>query len=807
MANWPSSLSTNASLYVAVNALQTTLASLINNSVGTIPLTSTTGFPTAGAVTIDNEVIFYTGISGANLTGCVRGSDGTTAASHNAGVPVGATVVAIHHNGLKDEVIAIETDLNARFGFGSTAITVPSGVALDVSSTGGATFHTTINLPSLTFPAGGQLATLSGSTPSLPFILQNSALGPTGSLYMGYGVAYLHTATALTATDNTAFGTFSLAEINGGNSCSAFGSQALTSNTTGFENSAFGAYTLGHVTIGASNDAFGFQTLYNLTTGNNNAAFGEQALRNLTTGSGNTAVGFAALETVAGSWTYNTAVGYSALGVNQNSDNTAVGASCLFSNTTGHLNTAVGKEAGKANIIGNRLAFFGYQAGFATLGDNNTALGDESLHANISGIENLAAGTNALANSLTSFNTAVGAEALVALTSGVGNTALGYNAGTVSPGVITGSYNLLLGYQATVNGSAFTNAIAIGKNALVTSSNTCQIGGATGSGDEVTLITDALFLTNTANQLGFMTIGAGRVFVTTASQAADRHYSIPDGGANGSFVLNVGSRTIAGATIFSAPVEISATSAHLQLDTSTNPLILQASPQATATRTWSIPDILGNGTFAALEGTQTFSGAKTHSATLTMSGATIAMGSNKITGLAAATANGDALRYEQLFGGDVTLTGNLIFNPTTKGVKGTTTNDSATAGNVGEILESKQTTPTNFATSSQYGDLTSKTLTAGEWLIDIVIDVTGNGAVFTDDRFGLGTVSGNDGTGLQNGDTASHVGSLLGGFSGDCIAGIHVQLTGSTTYYLKYYATYTGGPPQATGRITALRIR
>lgn len=137
MAQWPTSVSTDAQLYIAVNALQTTLSGNIDNVTTTITLNSTTGFPTAGAVTIDSEVIFYTNISGAQLTGCVRGSDGTTAATHSSGVNVGATIVAFHHNGLKNEIIAIETDLNARFGFGSTAIAIPSGVSTAIASSGG----------------------------------------------------------------------------------------------------------------------------------------------------------------------------------------------------------------------------------------------------------------------------------------------------------------------------------------------------------------------------------------------------------------------------------------------------------------------------------------------------------------------------------------------------------------------------------------------------------------------------------------------------------------------------------------------
>lgn len=110
-AKWPTSVATDADLFVAKNALATTLASTITNSDTTISLTSTTNFPVAGAVTIDQEIIFYTTISGSDLTGCVRGSDGTSIAGHNAGVPVSATIIAFHHNGLMAEIEAIETYL------------------------------------------------------------------------------------------------------------------------------------------------------------------------------------------------------------------------------------------------------------------------------------------------------------------------------------------------------------------------------------------------------------------------------------------------------------------------------------------------------------------------------------------------------------------------------------------------------------------------------------------------------------------------------------------------------------------------
>lgn len=73
-----------------VTYASTTLNGGINASVTTITLTSTTGFtiPTSGAaniVRVNNELITYTGISGNNLTGCVRGTNGTSATTHSNG--------------------------------------------------------------------------------------------------------------------------------------------------------------------------------------------------------------------------------------------------------------------------------------------------------------------------------------------------------------------------------------------------------------------------------------------------------------------------------------------------------------------------------------------------------------------------------------------------------------------------------------------------------------------------------------------------------------------------------------------------
>lgn len=65
-------------------------------------------------------------------------------------------------------------------------------------------------------------------------------------------------------------------------------------------------------------------------------------------------------------------------------------------------------------------------------------------------------------------------------------------------------------------------------------------------------------------------------------------------------------------------LDISSTSNQIVLGT-TRTVTISAGTPATSSRTWTIPDISGNGTFAALEGTQIFSGSKTFSAAVTIS--------------------------------------------------------------------------------------------------------------------------------------------------------------------------------------------
>ncbi|MEK6646928.1 MAG: hypothetical protein AABY84_09680 [Candidatus Firestonebacteria bacterium] len=61
--------------------ISTRLTSAITSAVTTIPVASTTGFPSSGAITIENEIITYTSIDATNFLMCTRGAAGTTGSS------------------------------------------------------------------------------------------------------------------------------------------------------------------------------------------------------------------------------------------------------------------------------------------------------------------------------------------------------------------------------------------------------------------------------------------------------------------------------------------------------------------------------------------------------------------------------------------------------------------------------------------------------------------------------------------------------------------------------------------------------
>lgn len=132
MAQYPTSAAGDSELYVAVNNTSTTLTdNPLSAGATTVNVNDASSFPSVGAVTIDAEIIKYTGKTGTSFTGCTRGFDGTSDVSHLVNTPVYHRIIANHHNVVKDEIKAIETDLIAIKSALNDADT-PASTATDV---------------------------------------------------------------------------------------------------------------------------------------------------------------------------------------------------------------------------------------------------------------------------------------------------------------------------------------------------------------------------------------------------------------------------------------------------------------------------------------------------------------------------------------------------------------------------------------------------------------------------------------------------------------------------------------------------
>lgn len=270
-----------------------------------------------------------------------------------------------------------------------------------------------------------------------------------------------------TGTNNIAAGYQALYSLNGGHHNTAFGQQSMYNITTGVANTSIGYRSLYTNSTGNNNISIGINAL-NVYTGNENTAVGNESLNKATTGGKNTAVGYKALKSII-SGTSSTAVGHSALEGQRGDHNTAVGFEAMWgaTSTTSYLgayNTAVGSTAMRLNQTGANNAALGYHAlTYNTTGSYNTAIGYEAMYLNVSGANNTAIGQKALRNNKDSNNTAVGFQALQNNTSGTSNTAIGYDSMMANT---TGDYNTALGYSSLNLNSSGTNNAALGYQAL-----------------------------------------------------------------------------------------------------------------------------------------------------------------------------------------------------------------------------------------------------------------------------------------------------------------------------------------------------
>lgn len=151
------------------------------------------------------------------------------------------------------------------------------------------------------------------------------------------------------------------------------------------------------------------------------------------------------------------------------------------------------------------------------------------------------------------------------------------------------------------------------------------------------------------------------------------------------------------------------------------------------------------------------------------------------------------------------ITSSITFNPTTGGIVGTTTNDNAAAGYVGEYISSF--IPPSSAVSlvtDVSTNITSISLTAGDW------DVSG----LTSTVFSTAGTAGLAGTSLVSASLATY---YIGGFQLQPTSTIsyastpaplqRVSIAITTTVYLVGRANFASGTALCCGFISARRVR
>jgi len=148
----------------------------------------------------------------------------------------------------------------------------------------------------------------------------------------------------------------------------------------------------------------------------------------------------------------------------------------------------------------------------------------------------------------------------------------------------------------------------------------------------------------------------------------------------------------------------------------------------------------------------------------------------------------------------------------TSSIPGTTTNDNASSGNIGEEVNSTVSTYTNFTTTATYQNITSITLTAGDWDLSAFFTYSSNSATITGASNAIFVISTTtaSASGATEGKNISYVpqAALLGtSLFSDAIAPYRVSINATTTYYLNAQATFTVGNPQYVGGLRARRMR
>jgi hypothetical protein len=148
-----------------------------------------------------------------------------------------------------------------------------------------------------------------------------------------------------------------------------------------------------------------------------------------------------------------------------------------------------------------------------------------------------------------------------------------------------------------------------------------------------------------------------------------------------------------------------------------------------------------------------------------------------------------------------------VTGPATKVLVGTTTNDSATAGYVGEYI-SASSSGTSVGANTTWTNTASISLTAGDWDVSLVVVYLRNGALWTEIYAQISsTFSGGGGGTMGDNYIAFAPPPTTADYLPMGIASYRVSIASTTIYYFKTYVAYTVATPNVGYRISARRVR
>ena len=138
--------------------------------------------------------------------------------------------------------------------------------------------------------------------------------------------------------------------------------------------------------------------------------------------------------------------------------------------------------------------------------------------------------------------------------------------------------------------------------------------------------------------------------------------------------------------------------------------------------------------------------------------------------------------------------------------QGTSTNDNANSGFIGEYIKANATNVAMPA-SGNWGDAASISLTAGDWDVSGILQFVVAGVTASSYQMGISAgSSGNNFSDIVVGDNQAITPPAVSNPTLS-IPAVRISLSAPQAVYLKMEAVYTVGSPTVYGRISARRVR